>query len=79
MNNEPKIAQLAPYGLNLEVKKYWWCSCGESKNQPFCDGSHKTTPYTPVVFEINEPKQVWLCGCKRTKNKPFCDGTHKNI
>ncbi len=41
MGSEPKIAQLTPYGLNLDVKKYWWCSCGESKNQPFCDGTHK--------------------------------------
>jgi CDGSH-type Zn-finger protein len=76
---EAKIAQKAPYGIELEPKKYYWCACGESKNQPFCDGSHKGTEFTPTEFEVKEKKTYWLCGCKKSKNSPFCDGTHKGI
>jgi CDGSH-type Zn-finger protein len=76
---EPEIAQKSPYVLELDAGTYWWCACGRSKNQPFCDGSHKTTSFTPVKFEIAERKQVALCGCKRTGTKPFCDGTHRAL
>ncbi len=76
---EPNIAQKAPFGVDLETKIYYWCACGYSKNQPFCDGSHKSTEFTPVKIVINESKKYWLCGCKKTHNKPFCDGTHKKI
>ncbi|MCX7880814.1 MAG: CDGSH iron-sulfur domain-containing protein [Ignavibacteria bacterium] len=77
---EPVIAQKSPYFVRLEQGKYFWCSCGESKKQPFCDGTHKIRgEFTPVPFEIGEAQDVWLCGCKRTKNQPFCDGTHKRI
>lgn len=75
--NEPVIAQKFPYALELEPGKYWWCACGRSANQPFCDGSHKDTGFSPVPFELAEAKKVWLCGCKHTKNQPYCDGTHK--
>lgn len=77
--DEPKIAQKSPYLLDLKPGTYWWCACGLSKNQPFCDGSHKTTSFTPVKFELTEAKQVALCGCKHSANKPFCDGTHKTL
>lgn len=70
-----------PYYL-MEVeegKEYWWCSCGLSKNQPFCDGSHKTTDKTPIKFEAKHTKEVYFCGCKSTGNAPFCDGAHKKL
>jgi CDGSH-type Zn-finger protein len=77
--SDPAIAQTFPYALELEPGKYWWCACGRSAKQPFCDGSHKDTGITPVAFEVEEAKKVWLCGCKHTKAKPFCDGTHKEL
>ncbi|MEK9943222.1 MAG: CDGSH iron-sulfur domain-containing protein [Gammaproteobacteria bacterium] len=74
--NEPKIAQAQPYVLELDAGTYFWCQCGRSANQPFCDGSHKDTGFEPKPFTISENKKVALCGCKHTKNAPFCDGTH---
>ncbi len=75
-----KIAQKAPFGLELKPGKYFWCACGESANQPYCDGSHKGTEFRPVMFEVSdEGKQLWLCGCKQTGNSPMCDGTHKKL
>ncbi|MGE5145432.1 MAG: CDGSH iron-sulfur domain-containing protein [Candidatus Eiseniibacteriota bacterium] len=77
---EPKIAQKAPYGVQVEAgKNYFWCACGQSKNQPFCDGSHKGSEFTPVQYKSDATKQVWFCGCKHTKNRPLCDGTHSRI
>ena len=58
---------------------YWWCACGLSKNQPFCDGSHKGGPFTPVKFTVAKAEKLALCGCKRTHTPPFCDGTHKSL
>lgn len=77
--SEPTIAQTGPYAKELEPGTYWWCACGKSKNQPFCDGSHKGSEFSPVKFEITEQKKVWLCGCKHCGTKPFCDGTHKKL
>jgi CDGSH-type Zn-finger protein len=77
--DQPEIAQKSPYVLDLAPGTYWWCACGRSKNQPFCDGSHKVTSFTPVKFEITQARRVTLCGCKRSGNKPFCDGTHKTL
>ena len=68
-----------PIALSLEPGQYYWCACGRSKNQPFCDGSHQGTEFTPVSFKIDVKKQVYLCQCKDSKNKPFCDGTHNSI
>lgn len=77
---DPIPAQKAPYQISLEAgKNYAWCACGRSKTQPFCDGAHKDTGITPVVFKAEESKDVWLCGCKHTHDKPFCDGTHSGI
>jgi CDGSH-type Zn-finger protein len=77
---DPKIAQKSPFGVQVEAgKSYFWCACGQSKNQPFCDGSHKGSSFTPVQFKAEATKQVWFCGCKHTKNRPLCDGTHSRI
>lgn len=75
----PKIAQKAPYVVTAEPGTYFWCACGESKNQPYCDGSHKGTGITPVKQEITEAKRVAWCGCKFSENQPFCDGKHKDL
>jgi CDGSH-type Zn-finger protein len=77
--SEPVIAQKFPCAVELEPGQYWWCACGRSASQPFCDGSHKGTEFTPVSFELEEAQKVWLCGCKHTKNRPYCDGTHKEL
>ncbi len=77
--SEPEIAQKAPYILEMEPGEYWWCRCGKSKNQPFCDGAHKETDIKPMQFTIGEKKQYALCGCKSSNNQPFCDGEHKRI
>ena len=76
---ESVIAKRGPFHLTLEPGTYWWCACGRSKNQPFCDGSHKTTTLSPHKLEITERQEVWLCGCKHSGNKPHCDGTHKRL
>lgn len=79
-NPEPHIARKAPYAVTVEAgKSYWWCACGQSRNQPFCDGSHKTTPFTPIEYKAERSETVWFCGCKHSGNKPLCDGTHKKL
>ncbi len=76
--SEPVRAADTPFGVDVEAgKTYWWCACGKSATQPFCDGAHKGTGITPVKFEADESKKVWFCGCKATKNQPMCDGSHK--
>jgi len=77
--SDPIIAQKAPYGVDLAPGDYWWCACGRSQKQPFCDGSHKGTGLTPRQFHVNAAEKVWLCGCKQSKTKPLCDGTHKTL
>ena len=77
--NEPTIASMKPSVLELEAGTYYWCACGQSANQPYCDGSHKGTGFTPVSFTVEAKKRVALCNCKRTANGPFCDGAHKNL
>jgi CDGSH iron-sulfur domain-containing protein 3 len=77
---EPVIAQKGPYPVQLEAgKSYFWCACGRSAGQPFCDGSHAGTGITPVKFEATETKTAYLCGCKHTATQPFCDGTHSEL
>ncbi len=70
----------APIEVKLESgKDYYWCACGKSKSQPFCDGSHKNTTITPLKFSVSENRTAWLCTCKKTGNAPFCDGTHRKL
>jgi len=77
---EPISAQKSPYGVTVETgKEYWWCACCRSKNQPFCDGSHKGTGLSPQQYMADKSQEVWFCGCKQTGGKPFCDGTHNRI
>lgn len=78
--SEPEIAQKAPFKVELEAgRTYWWCACGRSARQPFCDGSHKGTGLTPVKLVAEKTGSAWLCGCKRSAKRPFCDGTHKGL
>ena len=75
----PVRASDTPFAVDVEAgKSYFWCACGKSANQPFCDGSHQGGEFTPVKFDADESKQVFLCGCKTTGNQPMCDGSHKN-
>jgi len=78
--SNPVIAKKGPYVVELEEDKtYFWCTCGRSENQPFCDGSHKDTEFTPMKFTAEETKKYGLCGCKHTRNAPFCDREHNNL
>ncbi|NNG14510.1 MAG: CDGSH iron-sulfur domain-containing protein [Gammaproteobacteria bacterium] len=77
--SEPVCAQKIPYAVELEAGDYWWCSCGRSADQPFCDGSHKETNFEPLKFTLTEKAKVYLCGCKQTKTPPYCDGSHNDL
>ena len=80
MSEAPHIAQKAPFAMPVEAAKtYYWCACGQSKNQPFCDGSHKGSSFTPIAFTVEQSKTAYLCGCKMSKNAPYCDGSHKAL
>ncbi len=73
----PNRASDTPFAIEVEAgKSYFWCACGRSQSQPFCDGSHKGTDITPVKYTAAESKKVFFCGCKRTASQPLCDGSH---
>ena len=77
---DPVIAQKAPYATDVTAgQKYAWCRCGRSAEQPFCDGAHKGTGLTPLVFTAEKTETVYLCGCKQTQDPPFCDGSHSDL
>jgi CDGSH-type Zn-finger protein len=75
-----KIAQKAPYPVDVSSgKKYFWCACGRSERQPFCDGSHEGTEFTPYSYTAEEDRTLYFCGCKHTKDVPLCDGSHNAL
>ncbi len=77
---DPVIAQKAPFPVEVEAgKTYWWCTCGQSARQPFCDGSHKGSAFTPKAFSALASETAYFCGCKFTHNAPLCDGTHAGL
>ncbi len=78
--SKPTRVSDTPYATDVESgKSYFWCSCGKSNSQPFCDGSHNGSDFTPVKFIATETKKVFFCGCKSTKSQPMCDGSHQEI
>jgi CDGSH-type Zn-finger protein len=78
--SESVVAQKAPYPVAVEAgKSYYWCACGLSATQPFCDGSHKGTGLAPVPFKADASKTVYFCGCKTTTKAPMCDGSHSRL
>ncbi|TNE38508.1 MAG: CDGSH iron-sulfur domain-containing protein [Alphaproteobacteria bacterium] len=77
---QAKIAQKGPYEVEVEAgKRYFWCACGRSAKQPFCDGSHSVTDLRPVVYRAEKSGTLYFCGCKQTGDKPLCDGTHNGL
>ena len=75
-----KMAQKSPFATEVTAgRQYWWCACGRSAKQPFCDGSHKDTGFTPIMYEADKSGTVWFCGCKATSSRPLCDGTHQTL
>ena len=80
MTEKGKIAQPGNFVVEVEEgKTYYWCQCGESSNQPFCDGSHSKTNLNNIAFTAEKTGKIYLCGCKQTSNQPFCDGSHINL
>ncbi|MEH0158653.1 CDGSH iron-sulfur domain-containing protein [Limibacter armeniacum] len=79
MSDQPIIPQKQPYVKETKAGTYFWCACGRSDKQPFCDGSHKGTDFAPVKAVIEEDKVIAWCGCKHTNNECFCDGTHSTL
>ena len=78
-NEKPVVASRMPAVMKLEAGVYWWCSCGKSTNQPFCDGSHKGSSFTPQKVEFSESQNIAFCNCKHSGNGPLCDGTHSSL
>lgn len=78
--SEAVIAQKEPYEVDVEEgQEYWWCACGRSKDQPFCDGSHKGTGLAPLQYLASRTRTVYFCGCKQTGNPVMCDGSHDKL
>ncbi len=80
MSEDTVVAKKGPFGVVVEKgKTYWWCACGRSQSQPFCDGSHKGTDFEPVEYVAQDDVMVAFCGCKRSRHAPHCDDTHISI
>lgn len=77
---DPILAQRSPFAVEVQQgRSYWWCACGRSSKQPFCDGSHKETGFAPMEYRATASRTVYFCGCKRTTKSPLCDGSHNRI
>ena len=77
--DKPVAAQDAPYEVEVEEgNPYTWCAYGQSATQPFCDGSHEGTGFSPVAYKTEKTATVFFCGCKKTSNQPLCDGSHSS-
>ena len=74
-----KIAEKSPIMMETKPGTYYWCACGKSSNQPFCDGSHQGSEFTPKEVKIEKEQTVFWCRCKQTDNPPFCDGSHNKV
>ncbi len=80
MIEKPIIAETTPAKADLKAgEKYFWCACGRSSTQPFCDGSHRGSSMTPVAVTVEEDTEAFLCRCKATANRPYCDGSHTRL
>jgi len=78
--SKPVIAQKSPYAIEVEQgKSYWFCSCGKSTTQPFCDGAHQGSDFAPKEFKAEKSETVYFCGCKHSSNGMTCDGNHQNL
>ena len=78
--SEPVIAQKSPFAVEVEAgKSYWWCSCGKSASQPFCDGAHQGSDFVPVEYKAQQDGTVYFCGCKHSSNGVLCDGSHAKL
>lgn len=78
--SEPVIAAKAPIAVDVEAgKTYYWCVCGQSATQPFCDGKHKGTAFKPLAYTPDKTDKVFLCACKQTSAQPMCDGSHRKL
>ncbi|MBE9531698.1 MAG: CDGSH iron-sulfur domain-containing protein [Proteobacteria bacterium] len=77
--SNPKCTAKSPAEIELEPDTYYWCSCGATQNDPFCDGAHRDTDMHPVSFTIDTKETVALCRCRETKTPPYCDGSHKEL
>jgi CDGSH iron-sulfur domain-containing protein 3 len=80
MSESPVVAQKTPFPIELEEgRTYYWCACGKSAKQPFCDGTHKGSAFRPIAYTATSSGRAWLCGCKNSAKAPVCDGTHKRL
>ena len=86
LKTKAKVAGAGPMGIAVKAgQTYYWCACGHSKTQPWCDGSHMTvneeegTKFQPVAWTAEKDDTKYLCMCKQTSTAPLCDGSHMKL